>query len=85
MVIKGLQGISTAAEYGNRVLTFNVSKLGTKFFDKPVSNRVLDLVIHELGHEFGMHTEKSYHQAISKLGAELTMIGLKDSKFFNNI
>lgn len=70
------------AQYGNRCLTFNVSKLNNGFFDVPVSQRTLDLILHELGHEAGNHTEESYHKLIIELGAKLTLLALNKPKFF---
>jgi len=74
---------TVSATYGGECLTFYVKKLGKGFFKNAVSSRVIDLIIHELGHEHGMHTEKSYHQALTKLGAELTMIALEEPEWFD--
>jgi len=71
-----------AAQYGDRRLTFNVSKLNNGFFDEPVSERTLNLILHELGHEAGHHTEEGYHKMITELGAKLTMLALEEPSFF---
>ncbi|MBU1173580.1 MAG: hypothetical protein KKD44_28765, partial [Proteobacteria bacterium] len=71
------------AQYGNRHLTFNVSRLNNGFFDIPVHERTIDLILHELGHEAGHHTEDSYHKLITELGAKLTMVALEEPQFFN--
>jgi hypothetical protein len=73
---------SVSASYGCGVLSFNVTRLGKTFFDVPVSVRTIDLIVHELGHEAGMHTEKEYHKLITKLAGELTMTALNDPIFF---
>jgi hypothetical protein len=70
------------AQYGEQQVTFNTAKLGVKWFDNPVRDVVLELIIHELCHEYGMHTESSYHQAICEWGAKLTMLALNESSFF---
>ena len=70
------------AQYGERHLTFNVSKLNNDFFDIPVSQETLNLILHELGHEAGNHTESSYHELITKLGAKLTLVALNKPEFF---
>ena len=70
------------AQYGNRCLTFNVSRLNNGFFDIPVSQATLDLILHELGHEAGNHTEDSYHKLITELGAKLTLLALNKPEFF---
>ena len=68
--------------YGNRTLTFNVGRLNNGFFDKTVSKVTTDLIIHELGHENGWHVEYDYHQLLTRLGAELTMLALTEPEFF---
>lgn len=73
------------AQYGTRHLTCNVSRLNGNFFENPISEETTDLIIHELGHEDGNHTEESYHRLITKLGAKLTMLALKEPEFFKVI
>ncbi len=69
------------AQYGSNQLTFNIDKLNG-FFNEPVSAKTIDLILHELGHHAGNHTEHSYHELITKMAGELTMIALKEPKFF---
>lgn len=72
------------AQFSNgNVLTFNVSKLGDRFFDEPVSVEVIDLIVHELGHSNGSHTEHSYHETLTKLAGELTILALREPEFFD--
>lgn len=71
------------AWYGHSNVTFNVTKLGKGFFDSPLSQKVLDLIIHEIPHEYGMHTERGYLDAVSELGAMLTVIALNEPEFFD--
>jgi len=66
----------------SNTLTFNVSKLGNGFFSNPVSAGTTELILHELGHYGGSHTESGYHETLTKLGAELTMLALKEPSFF---
>lgn len=80
--VKGGYNMVTA-QYGDKHLTFNVSKLNGSFFENPISEETTDLIIHELGHENGNHTEESYHKLITKLGAKLTMLALKEPEFFD--
>jgi len=68
------------AEYGNRTLSFNVKRLGQKFFNTPLNT--LSLILHELGHEKGHHTEASYHRAITDMGERLVIEALENPKFF---
>lgn len=71
-----------AAEYGNRTLTFNLSRLPQNFFDTPLKEETLDLILHELGHQEGMHTEKSYHKALTRLGSKLVLRALTEPEYF---
>ena len=81
--VKGGNNMVTA-QYGNRQLSFNVSRLNNDFFDEPVSVRTTDLILHELGHEAGHHTEESYHKLLTELGAKLIILALEEPKFFRN-
>jgi hypothetical protein len=71
-----------AAQYGDKVLTFNVKVLGKSFFNPSLSSRTLDLIIHEISHENGQHTEKSYHETITRLAGELIMLAIENQEFF---
>ena len=70
------------ASYSYGRLDVNLNQLTNWFFKEPVSIRTTDLILHELGHHYGMHTEKEYHKAITKMGAELVDIALKEPTFF---
>jgi hypothetical protein len=74
--------ITLLASFGGNQLSFNVTKLGKKFFEIPVCERTIDLIVHELGHSAGMHTEESYHKCITKMTGDLVMIALKEPEFF---
>jgi hypothetical protein len=74
---------SIRAMYGDRNLCFNVTKLGKNFFENPVSVNVLDILVHEICHENGMHTEENYHRSITRMAGELTIMALKNPKFFD--
>lgn len=78
-----LPNSGVAATYGGQTLTFVVNALQPTFFNEPTAPRVLDLIIHELAHEFGHHTERTYLDAATRLGGELVSIALKDPEFFN--
>jgi len=41
------------------------------------------LILHELAHSRGNHTESSYHECLTELAQELVIIALKEPKFFN--
>jgi len=71
------------AEFGENNLTFNVQNLGKKFFDPPVSEKTIDLIVHEIGHLKGNHTEMNYHQALTKMAGKLTMTAIENKSFFD--
>lgn len=70
-----------AAQFGNNTLTFNVAKLGKSFFENKLN--CIDLIVHELGHYKGNHTEHDYHDAITMMAQELIKIALKEPEFFD--
>jgi hypothetical protein len=60
------------AQYGNRTLTFNVSKLGSAFFNLHENFiQVMKLILHELAHEYGHHTEMAYHDGLCRMSASI--------------
>ncbi|MEW6613963.1 MAG: hypothetical protein AB1401_00605 [Thermodesulfobacteriota bacterium] len=73
---------NTGAEYGNKELSFNVACLGVGFFNPPLSEKVIDLIVHEICHERGLHTQASYHNALTGVCGMLVMIALKEPEFF---
>ena len=66
-----------SACYGGRTLTFNLGRLGHRWFDANGPDallRVLRLVIHELAHEYAAdHLSDEYHEACCKIGAALAL------------
>jgi len=70
------------ADFGNNILTFNTSRLGKNFWEYPISKEVIGLIVHELGHSKGNHTEISYHKCLTDMAGELTMIALNEPNFF---
>jgi predicted RNA binding protein with dsRBD fold (UPF0201 family) len=73
-----------AANYGHGELTFNHDRLGKRWFDRAPSESLNDLLIHELSHEFGGHLTKEFDDALSRLGAKMVELALKDPEFFRN-
>jgi len=73
---------TTVANFGDCCMTVNVTRTGTRFFKETVSSETTDLILHELGHYAGHHTEKEYHQLLTKMAGDLVMIALKESEFF---
>ena len=73
---------TVAAEYSNKTLMFNISRLSKNFFDIPVSEQTLNLILHELGHQAGGHTEHKYHELLTKMASQLILIALNEPSFF---
>ena len=71
-----------SATYGIDGLTFYVSNLGEDWFSDPLKENVINLIIHELGHYGGHHTEVGYHKTLTKVGAKLMLKALNDPSFF---
>jgi hypothetical protein len=69
-----------SANYGGATLTFNLARLPHNFFDNHL--KTTDLILHEIGHEFGNHTEHNYHEALTRMAQELVIIALAEPKFF---
>lgn len=72
-----------SATFGIDGLTFYVSALGEAWFNNPLDQKVLNLIIHELGHDGGHHTESGYHRTLTKIGAMLTLEALNNPAFFD--
>jgi len=74
----------TLADYNkeDKTLRFNVGKLPKNFFTPPISNITTEILIHELAHEDGGHIDYSYQSMQCKIGAELTILALKEPEFF---
>lgn len=63
-----------AAWYRDGHVTFNVSVLGRDWFDKDL-NIILELIIHELGHEFSSnHLSEEYYGGLCKIGAAVALV-----------
>jgi hypothetical protein len=74
---KGVPG-----QYDNQVLTVNLQTIENGFFDD--LEEQIKFLLHEIPHEKGHHTEKEYHQTITKLGARLTMLALNSPEWFDD-
>jgi len=66
------------ARYGGGSLLLNKVRLGREFFDE-LNERVVDLLLHELGHEYASnHLSDDHYQALSSSGARLAFAVAKD-------
>ena len=74
-----------AATYGKGCpLTMNLGSLGHRWFNEPNLDRVNDLLLHEFGHEVeSNHLSANYYKALTRFGAGLVGIALKNPEVFN--
>lgn len=64
-------------------LTYNLGRLGHKFFESGVSAKVLDLIVHEFGHHYcSDHLDRRYLDALSDLAGRLAMLALEEPDVF---
>jgi hypothetical protein len=71
-----------AATYGDGQLTYNLGRLGHKFFQGSLEAKN-KLLIHELGHDAASnHLSSEYHDALTLLGAKLTQLALEEPELF---
>jgi hypothetical protein len=74
-----------AANYGGRSLCLNVGRLGNRWFDEFPSQLepVIDLLIHEFGHEYESdHLSRGYYKALTLLAARAVRLALDSPQFF---
>jgi len=64
-----------------QVLRFNMAHSMIPSFDK-VNPENLELLVHELGHYKGNHTEHSYHDCITNLAGKLIVRAIDEPEFF---
>lgn len=70
-----------AGAYGPGSLTVNVARVGYAWFDSTA--RINEFLIHEFGHHYsGNHLSEEYHDALSRLGAQLTQLALENPDLF---
>jgi len=74
--------VDILADYGSRKFRMFVNKLPRNFFNS-ISVEVDSLWIHEVAHEYGHHTDSSYIDACTSLGAKMKRLALKNPEFFN--
>lgn len=84
VVIHDNADASTLAQYGSRTLTLNLGNLGKDWFEKPDLTAIIDLFIHEFGHEYSSnHLSSEYHDALTLLGAKATVLALSKPEVFD--
>lgn len=71
------------AAYGEGELILNYGRLGAAWFEEGACERVNELLIHELGHEFSLdHLSSEYHDGLCRVGARLVKQALSQPSLF---
>ncbi len=74
--------LPAAAYFGGRRLTFNVGRLGHRWFDQPDQFKVDELLIHEFAHDKAHnHLDHSFHDECCRLGARMRTVTVQLSAF----
>jgi len=75
--------VGEAASYGNRVLNFNIARLGKAWFNEVLAH-VHALILHELSHHrsLGKGHEHDYYKALEKLTGEAVQLALEKPTLF---
>jgi hypothetical protein len=64
-------------------LTFNMQRAGRKRLEAGPSDWLLELVLHELGHDFsGDHLSRRFHEGLCTLGRRLARLALDRPELF---
>jgi hypothetical protein len=72
-----------AAWWSGSCITFNVGRLGRRWFEGGLTEAQLDLMLHELGHaDEADHTSARYHAALTRLGARLALLAAREPALF---
>lgn len=74
------------ATFDGSMLILNLGRLGHSFFKDGPGAEVDRLLIHEFGHANGCsnHLSEAYHEALCKLGADLTSLAIREPAFFKS-
>lgn len=74
---------NAVAGYATGHLSFNVFRLGKRWFAKGATKTVDELIIHELAHDFASnHLSEDYHEGICTLAARLKVAALEEPEWF---
>jgi hypothetical protein len=70
------------ANYGGRRMCLNHGRLGKRWWSGPLADK-LDLMVHELGHEYeSNHLSSKYNDALTKLAGKLAVLALEKPELF---
>lgn len=71
---------TAVADFGDCTLRFNVSHLNG-YFQRPLVETT-GLILHEIAHYKGHHTEETYHECLTDMAQALVKIALEEPGFF---
>lgn len=82
-----MKGTTPRATYSRDTheMTVYYRACGKNFFDRTNPLEQLKLIIHELGHEGGHHTEEAYHRTLTEIAAKLALYAAKNPKWLDTI
>lgn len=84
IILKGSRDLATF-QLGGTLLTFHDNVIPKDWWVSDengfVGQRMLDLIIHELCHHFGMHCDRAYLDAITKLGSQVALHSAQNKSF----
>ena len=84
-VLRLIEGDVITLFNGNDAYQYTARLVDVKKKDASVeiiSQEIIDLILHELGHYAGHHTEMSYHKLLTKMAGQLVIIALNEKDFF---
>lgn len=68
------------------ILTYNLGRLGHKWFDTSNAEDIIRLTIHELGHHYESdHLSEGYFRALEKLGARAVRLALTEPDLYDRL
>ncbi len=77
---------STLADYGDRKIRFNLSKIPSKYWtldaDCELHPEMYKLLVHEIAHEKGTHYESGYHDAMNHIHTVLSYHRRRNPEWF---
>jgi hypothetical protein len=77
-------GVAACYSKEARELDFNMRALGKAWFEGQLSERHLDLVVHEFGHDYASdHLSMKYHNALTEIAARVALLAIAKPKGFD--
>lgn len=81
-IVRTTSGFSAC--YGRGHLDLNLFRLGHRWFQGWDLERIVDLLIHEFGHQYaGNHLSEDYYHALTKLAGKVAVLALEQPEGFS--